>query len=132
MFDGRDLDDAERLVDEWQAGIDERAARTRELSAQLGGLTAEARSDDGLVTVAVNASGTITRLELAEEIRQRPADETARKILGTLHAAQSALLAQATTATEEALGADSPTAQAIIASYAARQTPVPPVERQDG
>jgi hypothetical protein len=29
MFEGRDLDDAERLVDDWQAGIEARAAQAQ-------------------------------------------------------------------------------------------------------
>jgi hypothetical protein len=53
MFNGRDLDEATRLVDDWQAGIEARAAQARELAARLGTLTASARSDDGLISVTV-------------------------------------------------------------------------------
>src|SRR6266511_655477 len=91
MFDGRDLDDAERLVDDWQAGIEARAAQARELATRLGALTATARSADGLVSVTVGSSGGITDLVLKEGIRDRPAAETARAILATLRAAQSSL-----------------------------------------
>jgi hypothetical protein len=120
MFDGRDLDDAERLVDDWQAGIEARAAAARELSGRLAGLTASARSEDGLVEVTVGASGAITGLELADGIRRQPAADTARSILATTRAAQAALTAAATEITAETVGADSATGQAVIASFEAR------------
>jgi hypothetical protein len=121
MFDGRDLDEAERLVDDWQAGFEERAAQARALSARLGALTATARSEDELVTVTVGASGAIADLVLEEGIRDRPAAETARAILATLRAAQASLTKAATEATAETVGADSETGKAVIASYVARQ-----------
>jgi hypothetical protein len=120
MFDGRDLDDAERLVDDWQAGIEARAAAARELSERLAGLTASARSDDDLVTVTLGASGVMTGLELADGIRRQPAADTARSILETMRAAQATLTAAATEITAETVGADSATGQAVIASFQAR------------
>jgi hypothetical protein len=120
MFDGRDLDDAERLVDDWQAGIEARAAAARELSERLAGLTASARSDDDLVTVTLGSSGVMTGLELADGIRRQPAADTARSILETMRAAQAALTAAATEITAETVGADSATGQAVIASFQAR------------
>ena len=120
MFDGRNLDDAERLVDDWQAGIEARAAAARALSERLAGLSASARSDDDLVEVTVGASGVITELELDEGIRRQPAADTARSILATMRAAQAALTAAATEVTAETVGADSATGQAVIASFEAR------------
>jgi DNA-binding protein YbaB len=121
MFDGRDLDEAERMVDDWQAGFEERAVQARALSARLGSLTATAESEDELVKVTVGASGTMSDLALEEGIRDRPAAETARAILATLRAAQASLTKAATQATAETVGADSETGKAVIASYVARQ-----------
>ncbi len=123
MFDGRDLDEAARLVDDWQAGIEARAAQARALAARLGALTATARSDDRLVSVTVGSTGAITDLELAEEIRQRPAAETARAVLAVMRAAQASLTDAATTVTAETVGAESETGRAVIASYVSRQSP---------
>jgi YbaB/EbfC DNA-binding family len=123
MFDGRDLDGAEQLVDDWQAGIEARAAQVRELATRLGALTATARSDDELISVTVGASGAPTDLTLKEGIRDQPAAETAKAILATVRKAQTVLTAAATKATAETVGADSETGKAIIASYAARQAP---------
>ncbi len=123
MFDGGDLDEAARLVDDWQAGFEARAAQARELASRLGALSASARSDDGLVSVTVGSSGGISELVLKEGIRERPAAETARAILATLRAAQASLTAAATAVTAETVGADSETGKAVIASYVSRQSP---------
>jgi DNA-binding protein YbaB len=120
MFDGRDFDAAERMIDDWQAGIEERAVRARELSARLSRLSARVRSDNRLVTVTVGASGDLVGLELDERIRQRPAAETAGAILTTLRAAQAKLAEAVADATAETVGADSATGRAVIASYAGR------------
>jgi DNA-binding protein YbaB len=120
MFDGPDLGAAERLVDDWQAGFEQRAAQARELAGRLAQLTASARSDDGLVTVTVGAGGGLTGLELDEEVRRSPAAETARQILATLAAAQAELTTQATVVTEETVGADSETGKAVLASLSRR------------
>jgi YbaB/EbfC DNA-binding family len=126
MFDDRNLDEAARLVDDWQADIEARAARARRLAARLGALTADARSADGLVSVTVGSSGAITGLELTEGIRDRPADETARAILATVRAAQASLVAAVTAAAAETVGADSETGKAVIASYVSRLAPPAP------
>jgi hypothetical protein len=71
----------------------------------------------------VGATGAVSALDLDEGIRRQPAEETARAILATLRAAQAALTAAATEVTTETVGADSATGQAVIAAYAARQSP---------
>ncbi|GAA3912798.1 YbaB/EbfC family nucleoid-associated protein [Actinoplanes auranticolor] len=70
MFEGPDLDAAERRVDDWQAGFEQRAAQARELAGRLAQLSGAARSDDGLVTVTVGAGGALTGLELDEGVRR--------------------------------------------------------------
>jgi DNA-binding protein YbaB len=121
MFDGPDLEAAERRVDDWQAGFEQRAAQARELAGRLAALTASARSADGHITVTVGANGMLTGLELDEEVRRQPAADTARQILATLAAAQSDLTAQATEVTAETVGVDSETGRAVIASLSRRQ-----------
>jgi hypothetical protein len=120
MFDGRDLGNAERMVDDWQDGIEARAAGARELSIRLAALTASARSADGLVEVKVGATGDLVGLELAEGIRERPAAETARGILATLRAARISLIEAVKAVAAETVGTDSATGRAVIASYRGR------------
>jgi DNA-binding protein YbaB len=112
-----DLEAAERRIDEWQDGFEQRAAQARELNARLASLRAGARSDDGLVSVTVGPTGRLVDLRLKEGVRTRPAAETARAILTTLAAAQESLTAQITAATDQTVGADSATGKAVIASF---------------
>lgn len=121
MFEGPDLSAAEHRINDWQAAIEHRATQARELAGRLAGLTATARSDDDLVTVTVGATGGLTGLELNEAIRRQPAADTAAQILATLAAAQADLTTQATTITEETVGADSETGRAVIASLTRRR-----------
>ncbi|MFF5291273.1 YbaB/EbfC family nucleoid-associated protein [Paractinoplanes globisporus] len=120
MFDGRDFEAAERMIDDWQADIEARAARARELSTRLSRLSARVRSQDELVTVTVGSAGDLTGLELDERIRRRPAAETARLIMATLQAARERLTADVAEVTAQTVGADSATGRAVIASYAGR------------
>lgn len=121
MFDGRDFQDAHRLIGDWQAGVEARAAQALALSSRLSDLKASAESDDELVKVTVGSSGAMVRLELAEGIRGRPAAETAREIMTTLRMARAHLTAAVTKAARETVGAESATGRAVIASYGERR-----------
>ena len=118
--DDGDLDAAERMVDDWQAGFEERAERARELTTRLAALTVTARSRDGLVEVTLDTSGTVTGLRLDERVRQQSAARTAEGILAVFGAARTQLTRQVARVTGETLGAGSPTGQAIVASYTSR------------
>jgi hypothetical protein len=120
MFDGRDFEAAEHRVDNWQAGIEARAAQAQELSVRLGRLLGTARSQDALVEVTVGATGDLVALTLDERIRQRPAAETAREIMATLRQAKAALATAVTSTTDQTVGADSALGRAIIAAYTGR------------
>ena len=117
MFDGRDLDEAERLVGEWQAGIEERASHARALAQRLSAITATAGSDGGLVSVTIDSSGHLTDLVLREGIRDQPAAATARAILATVRSARESLTAAVRTITNETVGAESETGRAVITAY---------------
>jgi YbaB/EbfC DNA-binding family len=121
VFGSSDLDNAERRVDDWQAGFEVRAARARGLAARLAGLTVTERSDDGLVQVTLGSSGALVGLDLDEAVRRQSAAWTARQIIATLGAAQTALTVAATAVTAETVGADTATGRAVIASFAARE-----------
>jgi DNA-binding protein YbaB len=123
MFDGGSLGDAERLIDEWRGTIEERAARARALESRLARLTETARSPDGLVTVTIDGQGDLTALKLAEGIRQRPAELTAREILATLRVARGALVTAVRAAAAETMGPDTATGRVVVESFTSRLMP---------
>lgn len=104
-------------MDAWLAGFEQRAEQARALSTRLATLTVTARSRDGLVEAVVNSSGVVCGLRLEEGIRQQAATRTAEQILAVLTAARSRLGQQVAAVVADTVGADSPTGQAVIASY---------------
>lgn len=118
--DEADFDAAQRRLDEWEASLADRAARTSELSQWLTNMTATARSDDGSVEATVEAGGVLVGLWLDEQVRAQPALRTAEQILATIRAAHENAVGQASAATAEALGADDPAGQAVIDAYERR------------
>ncbi|MET3421466.1 DNA-binding protein YbaB [Actinoplanes tereljensis] len=117
MFDGISWDDADRTIDDWQAGFERRAAQARELAGRMEAITATACSRDRLVEVTVGRSGELTDLRLDEEIRQQPAARTAREILATIATARVALAGKVREAVEDTIGAESETGRAVLKGY---------------
>jgi DNA-binding protein YbaB len=117
VFDGRDLDAAEQMVDEWQDGFEQRAAQAREMATRITGMTASARGGDGTVAVTVGQSGEVLDLRLEEDIRRQPASRTARDILATIAAARNVLAGKVTEVVAETVGADSSTGRAVLAGF---------------
>ena len=117
MLDSGDFDETERLVHDWQAAQEGRAAAARELARRLSLLSGSARSPDGSVAVTVGPSGVVRALTLDEAVRRQPAAQTARSILATLGAAQAALVAQVRIAADETVGAGSELGRAVLSSY---------------
>ncbi len=117
---GADLDAAMRWVDDWEAGVTERARHAADLSRRIQGMTATAHSQDGLIRVTVASSGALAGLRLDERVRRHSASFLAEQILSTVQAARSDLTEQVRRAVHETLGPDSDTGRAIIASVSDR------------
>jgi DNA-binding protein YbaB len=117
MFDSRALDGTQRLVDDWQAGFEHRAAQAQLLAGRLAVATASARSSDGLVEVTVGPSGAVADLHLDEAIRRRSAERTAQEIMATIAAARAALAELAAAAVADTVGTDSEVGRAVLSSY---------------
>jgi hypothetical protein len=105
-------------MNQWQSGMDERAARARALSERVAALRSSARSRDGSVDVTVDSAGAIVDLRLEEPIRSAP--DTAHAIMSVMREAQANLAPQVRRAAAEELGLDDPVTEAMVASYARR------------
>ncbi|MER5388797.1 YbaB/EbfC family nucleoid-associated protein [Saccharopolyspora sp. NPDC002686] len=86
---GADPDEAERRIQEWAKGFEEKAQRYQAIQAETEQLRLTAASSDGRVKVTVRADGSITDLELTDKVRSMPPSELASQILSTMHKAQS-------------------------------------------
>lgn len=117
MFDKINADDAEKTINDWQAGFEGRAAAARELAARMESITGSARSRDGLVEVTVGRSGELADLWLHEEIRHRSAARTAQEIRETASAARAVLARRVQEAVADTIGLQSETGKAVLKGY---------------
>lgn len=114
------LDDAEAVVDRWQASLQQRADAARQVRERLDTVTGIGWDPDRVVQVTVASSGQLSDVKLPEQIRRQSADLTRRQILEAAHAAQQDLARKAALVVADTMGMNHPTADAIVASYARR------------
>lgn len=120
------IDAAEEWLDSWASGVDESAGRAVELSRRVAALTGEARSEDGLLTVAVGSAGQLERLGIDDRAaRQLTGAELSREILSLVRRAQADLSTQVAEQVRRTVGVDTETGRAVIHSYAERFPPPP-------
>jgi len=86
-----DLDKAERRIDDWQASLEERAARAQTLLARLEGLRVEGAAADGLVKATVDQAGHLVELKLDDRVRSWPAEKIASTVVEATMIARAAL-----------------------------------------
>jgi len=89
-----DLDEAERRIDDWQASLQERAARAETLLARLEGLRAEGAAADGLVKASVDQAGHLVELKLNDRVRSWPVERIASTVVEATMVARAALADQ--------------------------------------
>ncbi|MEU8819812.1 YbaB/EbfC family nucleoid-associated protein [Actinoplanes sp. NPDC048796] len=115
-----DVDAAEEWLDSWVANVDERAAIAVELSRRVAALTGEAKSEDGLLRVAVGSAGQLIELDIDDRARQRAGSEISREIMALVQRAQAQLSSKVAEQVRETVGVDTETGRAVIHSYAER------------
>lgn len=93
---------------QWLTRYDERltqtADRAREAGELLGKVTGSARSPRGDVSVTVNASGALERLNLTAATRMMDVDELSRLIIDTANQARQSVAEQVNAITGEYFG----------------------------
>lgn len=85
----RDPDEAERKLDQWAQGLEDKAQRYAAAQERTEQLRLSASSSDGAVKVTVGADGGVTGLEFGNKARTYPLEELSRQILATMHQAQA-------------------------------------------
>jgi YbaB/EbfC DNA-binding family protein len=121
-------DATEAWLEEWSAGADERAAQAQTFADRVAGVSATAADRDGTVRVTVNASGSVTDLRLAEQVRAWPAQRIGEQILAVMRAAQAELAGRVASVAADTLGEDSPVGRDVVDGYRAR-FPAPEPQR---
>ncbi len=119
--------DPEQLFVDYEAKLAEVQRKAEQVTAGLKATTATARSDDGQVTVTVNASGNVTDLRIAPGGRQGP--DLAQSIMLTMRRAQSTLADAVRRTVPATVG---PTMLTELTEQYRRTYPAPPPEPPRG
>jgi hypothetical protein len=115
-----DVDAVEEWLDSRVAGVDARAQSAVDVFRRVAALVGEARSQDGLLAVAVGSGGRLVRPDIDDDAQRRSGVELGRDIMASIGRAQAHLSAQVADQVRETVGEDTKTGRAVINSYAER------------
>jgi DNA-binding protein YbaB len=100
-------------LEERQARFAAMATQTQEMAERLKELSVTVADPNGLVTVRVDANGSLTGIELSPRIQRTSPDVVSHTIMETLAEAKSRLLEQTGEVISDTIGADSETGKAV-------------------
>ncbi|MFE6614876.1 YbaB/EbfC family nucleoid-associated protein [Amycolatopsis sp. NPDC057786] len=109
-----DPDEAQRKMDRWAAGLEEKAQRYAAAQERTEQLRLTASSSDGAVKITVGADGGVTDIEFGNKARTYPLEELSRQILQTMHKAQSGIAGQVAEVMQESLGDEDQETRALM------------------
>ncbi len=104
---GGSPEQVERQLEDWAR----QAGRYQEMSAAVSAVSATGSSPDGVVRVAVNASGAVSALELTDRIREQSGSAVAAQIMATIQWAQ---------AKQATIGGEQSTIDIVVSGYEQR------------
>lgn len=117
----------ERGVDEWVEGLRQRADRLRELRSQVDRIEVTETSQNGAVTVTVDANGTVTDIRFSDRVVNVAPSELGPLVMGCISTARSRITERVREATNAAVGDDLPeTRQMLVESYREKFGDAPP------
>ncbi|OLZ59640.1 YbaB/EbfC family nucleoid-associated protein [Amycolatopsis keratiniphila] len=109
-----DPDEAQRKMDRWAAGLEEKAQRYAAAQERTEQLRLSASSADGAVKITVGADGGVTDIEFGNKARTYPLEELSRAILKTMHQAQAGIAGQVAEVMQESLGDEDQETRALM------------------
>jgi DNA-binding protein YbaB len=120
MDPGAELSNGDEWIDSWLASVSTHTTQLRQLSDRVTAVSATAANADGTVQVTVSSTGVVTELRLDETVRRWPAEQIASEILAVMRDAQGQLATRVAQIAAQTVGAQSPTAQAMVADLRRR------------
>ncbi|WP_084735291.1 YbaB/EbfC family nucleoid-associated protein [Actinophytocola xinjiangensis] len=103
---GMDPGRTARDLEQWAAGLEQRAQRFTDLHQRMNALRITETSSDGAVRVTVDGNGSPTELTLTERSAGVEPGQLSAELMSCLHRAQAGLRAQVEQLTEETVGDD--------------------------
>jgi YbaB/EbfC DNA-binding family len=121
------IDDSERMLDDWNRSIQEKAQRYQAMADRVSELSITERSKDSTVEVTISSRGLLTNVVISEAAAGKRMAEVSAEIMRLVQLAQSKLPALMQQAMAETIGLQDETANKIF-DDAKTQFPPPPPE----
>ncbi|MEU4803104.1 YbaB/EbfC family nucleoid-associated protein [Actinosynnema sp. NPDC023587] len=122
-----DVGGSERMLEQWQANIEQKARRYQEMAELVQGQSITETSKDGLVRLTIGSNGILTNLEIAEQASGKRMAEVSAEVMRTLQRAQSRIPELLQQAMAETIGTQDETAN-VLFGEAKKNFPAPPAE----
>jgi len=122
-----DIGSSERMLEQWQTDIEQKAARYQRMAEHVQDLSITETSKDGLVRLTIGSNGILTDLVIAEAAGGKRMAEVSAEVMRTLQRAQSRIPELLQQAMAETIGTRDETANALFAE-ARKNFPPPPQE----
>ncbi|WP_158853503.1 YbaB/EbfC family nucleoid-associated protein [Saccharothrix deserti] len=113
---GGDPSEVERGLDEWVSGFERKAAQYQVLQQRVEGVRLSATSPNGVVTVTVDADGSLVDATFTDGIVRTTPDELSRQLLIALSRAKAQITERVREVAGETVGEDG--AERIAGYYA--------------
>jgi DNA-binding protein YbaB len=117
---GGDAKTVNARLDDWVAAARAKAERYQDVAARTRAVSVTETSRDGLVTVSVDANGTVTDLTLTDRVRDLSGQQVATAVLRTIQRANARIPDRIAELMRAAVGDDPATIDAVLANYRAR------------
>jgi DNA-binding protein YbaB len=118
-------------LDAWVTAAREKAQRYRSVQADTSQVSITETSKDGLVTVTVDANGTMTDLRLTDRVRELSGQQVAAAVLATVRRANAKIPERIAEILRDRAADDRATIDAVLANYRSR-FPEPEPDADDG
>ncbi|WP_033401361.1 YbaB/EbfC family nucleoid-associated protein [Actinokineospora enzanensis] len=120
----------EQELRRWSADVAAKAERYQEMQTEVAGVAVTESSRDDVVSVTVDATGTVTDLRISDRSRELPGAELADLVLATMRRAQARITDRVAEVMQRTVGDDPGTVAAVVDSYRRRfPEPEPEPER---
>jgi DNA-binding protein YbaB len=107
-------------LDAWVTAAREKAQRYRSVQADTSQVSITETSKDGLVTVTVDANGTMTDLRLTDGVRELSGQQVAAAVLATVRRANAKIPERIAEILRDRAADDRATIDAVLANYRSR------------
>ncbi|MBE1576965.1 YbaB/EbfC family nucleoid-associated protein [Amycolatopsis roodepoortensis] len=107
----------ERGLDDWVAEFERNAARYQELQHRVEDVRVSASSPGGVVTVTVDANGSVVDAKFTERVHRTSPEELGAQLMGAINRAKAEIAGRVREVADDTLGAEAGASADRIVDY---------------